>query len=315
MRSMCLADCPSGLPLVERSVPQPKPGRGEVLIRVHAAGITPSELVWYPTSHTAHGDPRTGAVPAHEFSGEIAGLGEGVAGLSVGEQVYGMNDWFADGALADYCLTQPEWIAPKPSRLSHADSASVPIGALTAWQGLFERAKLRAGERLLVHGGAGAVGIFAVQMAHACGAHVITTVSAADVEFVKELGAAETIDYRATRFEDQLRDLDVVFDTVGGDTLERSWSVLKADGRLVTIAASGETTSNERAKQAFFIVETKRQQLVEVARLLDAGQLRTIVGAVLPLSQASAAYSGKVEKKGRGKVVVAVDGFDELPSS
>ena len=176
MRALRLDGSPQTPALIEKEVPQPKPRQGEVLVRVCAAGVTPTELLWYPTSHTKNGDQRNGAVPSHEFSGEIAEIGARVAGISIGQEVYGMNDWFADGALAEYCITQPDWIAPKPRHLSHAEAASVPIGALTAWQGLFDRAKLQPGERVLVHGGAGAVGVFVLQLARcACDNHSVGT--------------------------------------------------------------------------------------------------------------------------------------------
>jgi len=283
--------------LIETDISQPKPREGEVLVRVHAAGVTPTEVIWYPTSHTKNGQPRIGAIPSHEFSGEIA---------ETGEEIYGMNDWFADGALAEYCVTQPAWVAPKPRRLSHAEAASVPIGALTAWQGLFDRAKLQPGERVLIHGGAGAVGIFAIQLARSRGAHVITTVSARNIEFVIGLGANEAIDYKTVPFEAKTREIDVVFDAVGGDTLRRSWSVLRQNGRLVTVAASSETPPDERTKQAFFIVEPNRQQLLEIGERIESGELRPVVDTVLPFSRASDAYTGNVKKQGRGKLVVAV---------
>jgi NADPH:quinone reductase-like Zn-dependent oxidoreductase len=278
--------------LVETDVPQPKPREGEVLVRVYAAGITPTEVLWSPSWQTKSGEKRTGAIPSHEFSGEIA---------ETGEEIYGMNDWFAEGALAEYCVTQPAWIAPKPPHLTHAEAASVPIGALTAWQGLFDRAKLQPGERVLIHGGAGGVGIFAIQLAHSHGAYVIATVSPRNAEFVTALGANEVIDYKSAPFEDKARDIDVVFDTVGGDTLRRSWNVLKPNGRLVTIAADAETPPDERTKQAFFIVEPNRQQLMDMI-----GNLRPVVDTVLPFSQAADSYTGHVKKQGRGKVVVAV---------
>jgi NADPH:quinone reductase-like Zn-dependent oxidoreductase len=216
-------------------LPQPKPGPEEVLIRVTAAGVITTEPQWSPTWHTKEGQPRDGAVACHEFSGEIVGSEEAV---------YGMNDWYVDGALAEYCVTRPEWIAPKPARLSHALAATVPISALTAWQGLFDRAKLQRGERVLIHGGAGAVGVFAIQLAHRQGAHVITTVSTRNAQFVGELGAEQVIDYKSVPFEKEARDIDVVFDAVGGETLRRSWSVLRPKGRLVTIA-SDETAVDE----------------------------------------------------------------------
>src|SRR5262245_8195246 len=306
MRTMRLSDAANGPVLIEEHVPQPQPGRGEQLVRVYAAGVTPTELLWYPTTHAKNGERRSRAVPGHEFSGVIAAVGEETVGFAIGQEVYGMNDWFADGALAEYCLTQPTSVAPKPSRVTHVEAASVPIGALTAWQGLFERAHLQAGEHVLVHGGAGAVGLFAIQLARLRGAHVTATASARNLAFVAQLGAAQVLDYHAVRFEDHVRDMDVVFDTVGGATLQRSWSVLKPGGRMVTIAAESETTTDDRVKQAFFIVEPHQEQLTQMGELLEAGELHPVVDAVLPLVQAAAAYTGEVRQRhGRGKLVVA----------
>ncbi|HVX65210.1 MAG TPA: NADP-dependent oxidoreductase [Bryobacteraceae bacterium] len=307
MKAMCLSDSSDRATVEEEQIPQPQPGPGELLVRVHAVGITPTERLWYPTSHTKTGGTRSRAVPGHEFSGVVAAVGSEVTGLAAGDEVYGLNDWFADGALAEYCVTEPGLVVPKPRGLTHVEAASVPIGALTAWQGIYDRAKLQAGERVLVHGGAGAVGVFAVQLARIRGAHVIATVSARNLDFVSQLGADQAIDYRASRFEQAVRDVDVVFDTVGGETLERSWGVLKPGGRLVTIAADSEATADERVKQAFFIVDSNREQLIEIGNLLEAGRLRTVVDAVLPFAQAPAAFTGNVGARlGRGKLVVAV---------
>jgi NADPH:quinone reductase-like Zn-dependent oxidoreductase len=278
-----------------------------VLIRVLAGGVTPSELEWYPTTHTKDGTTRTRAVPGHEFSGVVAALGKGAGGFQVGDEIFGMNDWFADGATAEFCLTQPQNIAIKPRSITHEYAATIPIGALTAWQGLFHRAKVQPGERVLVHGAAGSVGIFVVQLAHKHGAYVIATASERNMEFVKQLGADEVIDYKKSRFDEQVRNIDVVFDAVGGDTLARSWSVLKAGGHMVTIAADSEATTDQRVKDAFFIVEPNQEQLVEIAEQVDAGRLKTFVNAIVPLEQASAAYSRVVEnQRGFGKVVVTV---------
>jgi NADPH:quinone reductase-like Zn-dependent oxidoreductase len=305
MKAMRLTD--SARALVEEAIPQPQPGPGEVLIRVYAAGVTPTERRWYPTSHSRNGERRTRTIPAHEFSGVIAALGKQVTGFAVGQEVYGMNDWFSDGALAEYCITKPSWIASKPSHLTHVQAASVPIGALTAWQGLLDRARLQAGESVLVQGGAGAVGIFAVQIARSRGAHVMATASARNLELVSRLGAEQAIDYRAVRFEESIPAVDVVFDTVGGETLDRSWGVLKPGGRMITIAAENEAVADERVKRAFFIVEPNHQQLAEIGDLLQSEQLRPIVDAVLPLDRASEAYQGQVrERSGRGKMVVTV---------
>ena len=307
MRSMRLSESTQAPVLIEEHVPQPQLQRGELLVRVYAAGVTPTELLWYPTTHNKDGEKRSRAIPGHEFSGVIAAVGGETVGFEIGQEVYGMNDWFADGAMAEYCVTQPTRVAPKPLRLTHVEAASVPIGALTAWQGLFDRAKLQAGEHVLVHGGAGAVGIFAIQLARFRGARITATESAQNLDFVTGLGAEQVIDYRAVPFEENVSGMDVVFDTVGGETLQRSWGVLKPGGRMTTNAANSEMTTDDRVKQAFFIVEPNHEQLIRIGDLLESGALHPVVDAVLPLTQASAAYTGEVrERRGRGKLVVTV---------
>lgn len=306
MKAFCLGGS-DGAELVKEEIPEPRPGSDEVLVRVCAAGVTPTELSWSPTTHRKDGEKRNRAVPGHEFSGVIATLGERVEGFAVGQEVYGMNDWFPDGAMAEYCVTSASSIAAKPLNSTHAEAASVPIGALTAWQGLVERAKVQSGERVLVQGGAGAVGVFAIQLARWRGAYVIATASPRNLDFVRQLGANLVIDYKAVPFEQEAGDVDVVFDTVGGETLRRSWSVLKPNGRMVAIAADSEQQTDERVKQAFFIVEPNHAQLKEIGSLLDAGRIKPVVDAVVPFAETPAAYSGKTEKKqGRGKVVVEV---------
>jgi NADPH:quinone reductase-like Zn-dependent oxidoreductase len=227
VKAMRLADLTGSPSLCEKDIPRPEPGRGELLIQVHAAGVTSKELLWYPTTHSKNGGTRRGAVPGHEFSGVVAAVGEDMKGFTPGQEVYGMNDWFADGATAEFCITQPTSVASKPAKLTHVEVASVPIAALTAWQGLFQRARIKAGEHVLVHGGAGAVGLFAIQLARFGGAQVTTTASTRNLEFAKQLGAEQVIDYHATPFEREVSAMDVVFDTVGGETLQRSWDVLK----------------------------------------------------------------------------------------
>jgi NADPH:quinone reductase-like Zn-dependent oxidoreductase len=297
----------AGTRLVEVEKPEPVAGAGELLIYVRAAGVIPSEITWQPTTHTKDGGSRTNAVPGHEFSGVVAKVGEGVTGFSVGQEVYGMNDWYADGAMAEFCVTQPNFVAPKPASLSDDEAASVPISALTAWQGLVIRAKVQAGEKVLVLGGSGAVGIFAVQIAKLQGAHVIATASAAKAEIVGKLGADEVIDYKVAHFDDTVRDVDVVFDTVGGATLALAWDVLKPGGRLVTVSSSEESAERSHKGAAFFIVEPNQEQLIEVARLIDAGTLKVFVKAVVPLSDAAQAYDEKSRyQRGLGKTVVAI---------
>ena len=218
-----------------------------------------------------------------------------------------MNDWYAQGATAEFCCAPPSTIAPKPARLTHVEAASVPIDALTAWQGLFDRVQLQAGERVLIHGGAGAVGVFAIQVACRRGAHVVTTASGRDRDFLLRLGAQQVIDYHTERFEDVAKNVNVVFDAVGGSTLQRSWGVLAPGGRLVTIVSTVKSADDERTKQALFFVEPNRPQLCEIAEMLDAGQLRPVVGAVLPFAQAAAAYTREPMRDRRpGKTVVTL---------
>ena len=307
MKVMRFNNDPGAPALVADTAPVPHPKSGEILIRVHAAGVTPTELFWYPTTHAHSGEPRTGAIPGHEFSGVIEAVGAEVDPKLVGQEVFGMNDWFADGASAEYCVSTPASVSPKPALLSHAEAATVPIGALTAWQGLVDRAKLQATERILIHGGSGAVGVFAIQIARRAGAHVITTASARNFDFLAKLGANEVIDYRTHRFEEKVQPVDVVFDSIGGETLHRSWGLLKPDGRMVTIASASEGNKDERIEKAFFIVEPNRKHLSEIALLFGAGLLQCFVDAVVPLERASDAYSGSIpERRGRGKVVLSI---------
>lgn len=283
----------------------PKPAAGEVLIRVHATAVTPGELEWYPTWHMPKGAPRMHAVPGHEFSGVVEEVGPNTDGFRKGDAVYGLNSWFSDGAAAEYCLTTPAEIAPKPATIEHVQAAVVPISGLTAWQALFDYGKLTAGQKVLIHGGAGGVGSFAIQLAAWKGAFVATTVSGTNIEFARSLGASEVIDYQKIKFEEQVRDADLVLDLVGGDTFHRSFSAIKEGGKVVTVATSSESTDDPNVKAAFFIVEPSRQQLTELARLLDAETLRPIVSEVVPLATAPEVFLVS-KKTGPGKVVLHV---------
>jgi NADPH:quinone reductase-like Zn-dependent oxidoreductase len=271
-------------------------------VRVFAAAITPTEFAWYPTFHSPDGSARPfPVILGHEFSGVVAAIGPACTGVQVGDAVFGLNDWFIDGAQADYCLTVPANVAPQPASLKHAQAAVVPISALTAWQALVDRAHLSEGQRVLIHGAAGGVGSFGVQLARHKKAHVIATASAANADFVRALGANEVIDYRTTPFETVVRDIDVVFDTVGGATRDRSWGVLRKGGQLVTIAADAERLNQPRVRDAFFIVEPNRAQLIEISRLIEAGVMKPVVGAVFPMERFREAYE---QKPARGKNVL-----------
>ncbi|HEY0793084.1 MAG TPA: NADP-dependent oxidoreductase [Chthoniobacterales bacterium] len=291
--------------VVLEEAPLPAAGSGEVLIRVHATAVTPGELDWYPTWHTRGGAPRSHPIPSHEFSGVIEAVGSEVVGLRKGEPVYGLNDWFSDGAAAEYCVASPAGIAPKPAAIDHLHAAAVPISALTAWQALFVRGRLEAGQKVLIHGGAGGVGSMAVQLAAWRGAFVATTVSEANAEFVRSLGAHKPIDYRKTRFEGAAAVADLILDLVGGETLARSFRAIKPGGRVVTVATDAESSEDPQVKGAFFIVEPNREQLAELARLIDAGTIRPILGDVLPLEEGARAYFPS-KKPSRGKAVLQV---------
>lgn len=293
--------------LEEVDLPRPEPGPGEVLVRVSAAGVTTAELEWYPTTHLRDGRERVGAVPGHEFAGVVEAVGSGVDTFAVGEEVFGMNDWFDQGATAEFCVTKPEWIASKPKSLTVEEAAVTPISALTAWQGVMTHGKLSAGERVLVLGGSGAVGMCAVQMAKRAEACVIATASGAMREILLKLGADEVIDYKTERFEDQVQDIDLVFDTVGGESLEHAWDVLSPKGRVVTVATNAEGSESGRTKEAFFIVEPDRKQLEDVGKLIDKGSLQIFVKAVVPMRDAEEAYCGSVEGAlAFGKLVISV---------
>jgi NADPH:quinone reductase-like Zn-dependent oxidoreductase len=291
MRVMQIVQTPQGIALQPSERPVPKPGPGELLIRVRAAGVTPTELEWQPTTHNPDGSPRKHAIPAHEFSGDVCARGDGIEDVEVGQPVYGMNDWYQEGALADFCIAPDTSVANKPKSLSYEQAATVPIGALTAWQALTTHGHLRSGERVLIHGGAGGVGLFAVQFAKHLGAHVIATAAAAAIPLVKKLGADEAIDYRGARFDLHLRNVDLVLDTVGGETLERSWNVLGPTGRIVTVVSGIPSDAPQRTKGAFFIVQPDGKRLAELAELLDAGKLQTFVKNAASLKEAELAYT------------------------
>jgi NADPH:quinone reductase-like Zn-dependent oxidoreductase len=288
--------------------PTPRPAAGQLLVKVFATAIMPTELMWEPTWKQRTGQPRPfPLILSHEFSGTVEALGPEVTDFRPGEELYGMNDWFENGAQAEYCAAPASLLAPKPKSLDHVQAAVVPISAMTAWQGLFDHAGLEAGDRVLIHGAAGGVGAIAVQLARRHGAHVIGTASRQNLEFVRNLGADEVIDYRTTPFETTVKDMDVVFDTVGGKTLERSWGVLKSNGRLVTVATQSESSADQRVRDAFFIMEPNRAQLVEIAHLIDAGQLRPPkVAAVFLLAQAREAYARAQQAHVDGKIALRV---------
>src|SRR5437667_11448919 len=237
MKAIRIHDRGSPDHLVYEDVPQPHPDPGEVLVRVYATGVIANELKWDETYQTKAGSPRALPIPGRDLSGVVEAVGHGVTAPARGNEVYAMLDYGCDGAEAEFTIALPKELAPKPRTLDHVQAAAVPLTALTAWQALFEHACLGEGQTILIHGAAGGVGVFAVQLARHAGAHVIATASARNHDFLRELGADEIIDYTTTRFEDVVQRVDVVFDTVGGDTLQRSWQVVKPGGVLVSVVS------------------------------------------------------------------------------
>ncbi len=288
-------------------IPQPRPGANEALIKVHATAVMPTEFTWFPTFALPSGAPRAfPIVLSHEFSGVIEAVGPAVTTVKTGDAVYGLNDWFTNGAQAEYCVAPVTALAPKPKSLDHVQAAVVPISALTAWQGLFSRLQVERGQRVLIHGATGAVGGFATQFAHSRGAHVIATTSSSHVDLAKELGADEVIDYRTTQFEKVVRDVDAIFDGVGGETLGRSWGVLRNGGKLVTISSQRLESADQRSKDAFLLVQADGSQLGEIGKLIDGGALRIFVEQVFPLANAREAYARAQKGNMRGKVALRV---------
>ena len=282
--------------------------QGEVLVRVYATGVIASELTWSVTYQTKAGSTRSLPIPGHDLSGVVEEVGPGVTTIARGSAVYALTAFDRDGAEAEYTIALPSELAPKPRSLDYVQAAAVPLTALTAWQAFFDHASLVAGQTVLIHGAAGGVGVFAVQLAHWAGAHVIGTASARNRDFLRELGANEIIDYPTTRFEDVVQDVDIVLDTVGSETLERSWKVVKKGGVLVSVVSppSAEQAKAHGVRPVWFIVEPNRDQLIQIGALIDTGRVRPIIDTVLPLSQARQAYEQGARGHTRGKIFLRV---------
>ncbi len=294
--------------LVYEDAPKPLPGPGDAIVRVYATAITRTELAWDQTYQNPDGSPRIPTIPGHEMSGVIESVPLGVKDLGPGDAVYGLTDFPRDGAAAEYVAVRVANLALKPRSIGHVPSAAVTLSGLTAWQALFTHAGLQPGQKVLIHGGAGGVGTFAVQLAHWKGAQVITTSSSANLDFLHSLGADQTVDYTKTRFEEVLSDVDVVLDGVGGDTVARSWGVLRPGGIMVSVVQPipENQPCAHNARGIFFIVEPDRDQLEEMAKLIDGGLLKTIVAGVYPLARARDAFEVAGQGHTRGKIVLQV---------
>jgi NADPH:quinone reductase-like Zn-dependent oxidoreductase len=300
--------------LVVERAPVPVPEPGEVLVAVHAAGITFDELTWEET-WTRGGVSRTPVIPSHEVSGVVSEVASGVTDFKPGDEVYGLIRFDCDGAAAEFVQVPAADLAGKPSTLSHAGAAALPLAGLTALQALVDHAAVRPGDAVLVHGGAGGVGALAVQLAAILGARVTATIRSGDSEFVRSLGAARVIDVRTDAFDEDGAayepGYDVVIDTVGGDTMERSFGVLHRGGRLITLSAPPPPGRADEygVTATFFVVSPNRNQLAQLAALVDSGRLRVELAETFPLENGRGAFeSGRRQNRRAGKTVIVVRG-------
>src|ERR671937_840574 len=286
----------AGINLVERPDPQGAAlaslsgaNYGDVVVQVHASGFTGDELSWPSTWIDRLGRDRTPSIPGHELAGVVTALSYGTTGLSVGQRVFGLTDWARDGTLAEYVAVEARNLAPLPGDVEFAVGASLPISGLTAWQGLFEHARLQAGRSVLVHGAAGAVGSMVTQLAREAGAYIIGTGRAADRQTVLDFGAKEFVDLDNDALED-VGEVDLLFDVIGGDIGKRSARLIRAGGTLVSIVGPAEARPAD-GLAIDFVVESDRAQLSEIVQRVRDGRLQTNIGNVAALDDAVAALN------------------------
>ena len=283
-------------------IPHPHAAENDVIVRVHAAGFTPGELGWPGTWTDRAGRDRTPSVPGHELSGVVTELGYGTTGLTVGQRVFGLADWTRDGSLAEYTAVEARNLAPLPADIDHTVAAALSISGLTAWQGLFDHADLETGQTVLIHGATGGVGSIAVQLAHELGARVIGTGRAGDREAALGLGADSFVDLEADRLED-VGEVDVAFDVIGGEVLQRTVPLVRAGGTLVTIVGPPKMRPAD-GRAIFFVVEPDRFRLADLAARVRSGRLNPIVGSVRPLAEVPSAFAP--DRRVSGKTIIRV---------
>ena len=296
--------------LRHEDAPRLRPAEGDVLVRVHAAGVNPVD--WkvrqgYLREKIPYALP---FIPGWDLSGVVEEIGPGATGFAVGDEVYARPDIARDGAYADCIAVRASELARKPKSIGHVEAAGVPLAGITAWQALFDVAGLTAGQSVLIHAASGGVGSFAVQFAKWKGARVLATASAANHELVRGLGADEVIDYRTTRFEDAAQGMDVVLDTIGGETQDRSWAVLKPGGiQVSTVSPPPEETARQHGVRAgYLFIGPNAPVLTEIARLIDEGRVRPVIGEVMPLAEARRAHELSQTGHAKGKIILRVAG-------
>jgi NADPH:quinone reductase-like Zn-dependent oxidoreductase len=294
------AEGTAGMKLVER--PEPSAAINDVVVEIHASGYVPTELDWPSTWTDRAGHDRAPSILGHELAGVVIALGYGTTGLSLGQRVFGISDWHRDGTLAEYVAVEARNLAPLPGDVDFTVGASLPISGLTAWQGLFQHGRLQAGQTVLAHGAAGAVGTMVTQLAREAGAWVIGTGRAADRQKALDFGAHEFVDLADDDLED-VGEVDLVFDVIGGDIQERSAGLIRAGGTLVTITGLADARPKD-GLAVDFVVESIPAQLLEIVQRVRDGRLKTNIGNVAPLDDAVAALN-PIERR-KGKTVISV---------
>jgi NADPH:quinone reductase-like Zn-dependent oxidoreductase len=285
----------AGMKLVER--PEPQAAINDVVVRVHASGFVGTELTWPSTWTDRTNRDRTPTIPGHELAGVVTALGYGTTGLSVGQRVFGITDWYRDGTLAEYAAVEARNLAPLPGDVDFSVGASLPISGLTAWQGLFEHGRLQAGQSVLAHGAAGAVGSIVAQLAREFGAYVIGTGRAGDREKALDFGAQEFIDLEHDVLED-VGAVDLAFDLLGGDIGKRSARLVRRGGTLVSIVGPSETLPVD-GLAIDFVVESDRAQLSEIVQRVRDGRLRANIGTVSTLDDAVVTFNSTARRTGK----------------
>src|SRR5256714_5602611 len=285
----------AGMTLVER--PGPPAAINDVIVQIHASGFVPTEIAWPSTWTDRRDRDRTPSIPGHELAGVVTALGYGTTGVSVGQRVFGLADWHRDGTLAEHVAIEARNLAPLPGDVDFTVGASLPISGLTARQGLFEHGRRRAGQSALVHGAAGAVGSMVTQLAREAGAYVIGTGRAADRQTARDFGAQEFVDLDNDALED-VGEVDLVFDVIGGDIAKRSAGLIRGGGTLVSIVGPAEARPAD-GLAVDFVVESDRRQLIEIVERVRDGRLRTNIGNVSPLDDAVAALNATARRKGK----------------
>ncbi|WP_028969667.1 NADP-dependent oxidoreductase [Sphingomonas sp. URHD0057] len=303
MRAIAVTDQAAGtagMKLVER--PERQAAINDVVVQVHASGFVGTELTWPSTWTDRLGRDRTPAIPGHELAGVVTGLGYGTTGLSVGQRVFGLTDWYRDGTLAEYAAVEARNLAPLPDDVDFTVGASLPISGLTAWQGLMVYGRLQAGQRVIAHGAAGAVGSMVTQLAREFGAYVIGTGRAADRRKALDFGAHEFVDLDNETLED-VGQVDLVFDLIGGDIGKRSARLVRPGGTLVSIVGPSQARPAD-GLAVDFVVESDRAQLGEIVQRVQDGRLRTNIGTVATLHDAVAAFNSTERRQ--GKTIISV---------